>query len=508
TPMEEGSDDLTSRLSLDGGRFYKYDHYDHLNHPRPPSRPFAINLLGCRKFLTVRIVGAAKEEGGEGGKFNLWCMDGETEKEWQVQGRTWEEFKELRRKLTELRPSIGQVAFPKEVNGSTGLNLFGTRERMDLEGRRVGLEKFLRKISTLVYTSNLHPKSREIMHAMQEFLACGEQEFKVSDRSRSAALRRAVQCYTARVFLLPVLDILVAQFVAGVKGSLPTNAQIVNMCKQPERGSLKAATAEGLERVRGFLQQLFDVVSEGCKEDLKGISEREFYKGPEMNEERIEKIVKSGVRRQVEAEVYVPLRSILSRVTVNAYRREDVEMKKRVEGLKGQEQAFYNIPEQLRSPTRYGRASEILANGIGKSTLPKDKLDAIVSSAGAIVDIFKEEGLGGEGGPGDKSLGADDFLPIFINCVVNSGLDRMVSLCVLVNGLVDEGSKIGETGYYMATFEAAVEHIKVMVVGEGGECVFLREEEEEEGGGVGEEGGGGQDVDKLERMLATSGFMG
>jgi hypothetical protein len=44
------------------------------------------------------------------------------------------------------------------------------------------------------------------------------------------------------------------------------------------------------------------------------------------------------------------------------------------------------------------------------------------------------------------------------------------SLCVLVNGLVEESCKIGETGYYMATFEAAVEHIKVMRVGKVRGC--------------------------------------
>ena len=151
-------------------------------------------------------------------KFTIWCMDGETETEWQVPGKTWSSFKDLRRSLTILRPSIGQVAFPKEAqSNSTGLNLFGSRDKLDLEGRRLGLEKFLRKISTLVYTSNLHPSSREIMLKIQEFLQCDIQIGRNIERKREDKLRRAVQCYTARVFLLPVLDILVGQFVAGVK---------------------------------------------------------------------------------------------------------------------------------------------------------------------------------------------------------------------------------------------------------------------------------------------------
>ena len=192
TPPEEG--DETMRLSLDetvgrgeGEKFYKYDHYDHLNHPRPPLKPFAINLEGCRKVLTIRIIGAQEDEGG--GKFNVWCMDGESETEWLVVGRSWDDFKTLRRRLTELRPSIGQVVFPKEFAVGGGLNLFGNRERVDMEGRRLGLEKFMRKIGTLVYTSNLHPQSQQIMHTIQEFLKCEVRWSEGSERSELPNVR-------------------------------------------------------------------------------------------------------------------------------------------------------------------------------------------------------------------------------------------------------------------------------------------------------------------------------
>jgi len=58
-----------------------------------------------------------------------------------------------------------------------------------------------------------------------------------------------------------------------------------------------------------------------------------------------------------------------------------------------------------------------------------------------------------------KELSADDFLPIFIYCFVQAELLRPSALCVLLRTLCDPLKKIGETGYYLASFESAVSYI-------------------------------------------------
>lgn len=55
-------------------------------------------------------------------------------------------------------------------------------------------------------------------------------------------------------------------------------------------------------------------------------------------------------------------------------------------------------------------------------------------------------------------IGADDFLPIFIFCVVRSEMERPCALMALLSGLCDTSK--GEASYYLATFEAAIAHIR------------------------------------------------
>jgi len=57
-------------------------------------------------------------------------------------------------------------------------------------------------------------------------------------------------------------------------------------------------------------------------------------------------------------------------------------------------------------------------------------------------------------------LGADDFLPIFIFCVVQAEMERPCALCVLLRTLCDKSNRIGEIGYFLASFEAAITHIQ------------------------------------------------
>ena len=65
-----------------------------------------------------------------------------------------------------------------------------------------------------------------------------------------------------------------------------------------------------------------------------------------------------------------------------------------------------------------------------------------------------------------EHLGADDFLPIFIYVLMNSKICELSYLSTLLCNLCDPDKRLSETGYYLATFEAAVEHIKQMDIEE------------------------------------------
>ena len=73
----------------------------------------------------------------------------------------------------------------------------------------------------------------------------------------------------------------------------------------------------------------------------------------------------------------------------------------------------------------------IISECVGNSTLPYTKLIGIVAAAKEIFRLQEYEmGILEDETKTDASLlGADDFLPIFIFCVVKAGLERPNALC-------------------------------------------------------------------------------
>ena len=69
--------------------------------------------------------------------------------------------------------------------------------------------------------------------------------------------------------------------------------------------------------------------------------------------------------------------------------------------------------------------ASILRHGVGNSTLPCTKLRAIVNAAREISQLHVQEHHGD-----DLTGGADDFLPVFIFCVVQANLERPCALCM------------------------------------------------------------------------------
>ena len=61
---------------------------------------------------------------------------------------------------------------------------------------------------------------------------------------------------------------------------------------------------------------------------------------------------------------------------------------------------------------------------------------------------------------GEEVLGGDDFLPIFVYVVVQAGIPDLRYLQTVLSALCDPDKRLSETGYYVASFEAAVAHIR------------------------------------------------
>jgi hypothetical protein len=115
-----------------------------------------------------------------------------------------------------------------------------------------------------------------------------------------------------------------------------------------------------------------------------------------------------------------------------------------------------NRPQSRIPQTRISPESValILKRGVGKSTFPCAKLRAIVDAAREISRLYTQEH------DGKGVVGADEFLPVFIFCVVKANIDRPCALTILLRTLCDRSNSIGEIGYFLASFEAAITHLQ------------------------------------------------
>jgi hypothetical protein len=61
-------------------------------------------------------------------------------------------------------------------------------------------------------------------------------------------------------------------------------------------------------------------------------------------------------------------------------------------------------------------------------------------------------------------VSADDFLPMFTYVLVQADLPQLLLVKEVMVKLVDDEEMFGECGYYMATLEAATQHVVNMAV--------------------------------------------
>ena len=369
-----------------------------------------IPLMGVRKALCTRIVNTFIEETRIA--YTIWVYDVESGREWYAPIRYSRDFCDLRDATLPLCPeAIGLLPFPK--TGGSWSNVFGgalvSRDESN-EPDRVRqakcsqLENFLRALCAMIYCHELHPQVAEVAIHVQSFLGCetglagtppgigkssNEEEdwgYTPTNQSQGASrksstkrfrrkrrycgedeipghddyqvsvrllLKRSLQRYTHRLFLLGTMKAIVDQFTDATRARAPQLRELESM-ETEGRAALKTRAMTDMERIQAFLDQMLDLIIEGCMGDFESIAARkdfhpifEFYqpiveslegsfdsnaddeKRPVRNSAQLaywDRLTREAVREQIEIEVYVPLRSVVSRLLVNGWRHEDMEV--------------------------------------------------------------------------------------------------------------------------------------------------------------------------------------
>lgn len=322
----------------------------------PQSSDVFIPLMGVRKALCARIVNTFLDD--QRRAYTIWVYDVESGREWYAPVRYLSDFQELRSATGPLCRSIYQIPFP-----SSGWLAFGVHEKSEPDSVRDAkcrqLETFLRRLCTHLYTDSLHPNIAEIAIHVQSFLGCDvglspgngsflylqnyslnnepmwgqrlEEAHTVVQMNVRLLLKRSIQRYTYRLFLLHAMKRVVDDFVTKTRENGPTLKEIEALGAQG-RDVLKARAMRDLGRIQGFLDQIQDLVLEGCAADFESIARRrdfvalrDFMNG-KAGDAYLNKTVREAVREQIEIEIYVPLRCVVSRLLVNGWRHDDMEI--------------------------------------------------------------------------------------------------------------------------------------------------------------------------------------
>ncbi|KAL7552984.1 hypothetical protein ACHAWF_016220 [Thalassiosira exigua] len=454
-----------------------------------PSDVF-VPLMGVRKAICVRIMNTFLDNRNRTA-FTIWCYDVESGMEWYAPVRYYNDFRDLRTALIRVDKTIGDIPFPS-LGWSLGFASEAKESAKTKEARRSQLEVFLRRVFAGMYRAKLHPFLAEVAVHLQTFVGCdtvlGEgDELRMSlskqvaisestygkrtpdpksepDNNAQMHLKRSIMRYCYRLFLLPSVEQLVSQFIDAAIEKVTAEAM-----GPATRKRRKGEATKDVEKIRDFIDQVQELILEGCHDDFVSMSQRRDFAAlvDDLDNSVRDGLFREAVREQTELEVYVPLRSTISKYLVYAWYNEDQEVKHKMKALAEKPQSYFRIPKEHRSRSDWKSVSRILQEGVGRSTLPCVKLRAVVDAAKEITQLDSEERsvfpdasfFDGKVVTKTKALGADDFLPIFIFCLVRAKIERPSALCELLSLMCDPAKMNGETGYYLASFHAALTHI-------------------------------------------------
>ena len=453
-----------------------------------------LQMGAVRKGLCVRILNTFSD--GNNTAYTVWVYDCEAETEFYAPVRYYDDFVDLRAASIRLIKATDEFPF--------ALKNWLPMVESDVvkETKRKQLEQFLRSLCAVTYKLPLHPNLVELAIHLQSFLGCdtetGASESNLilnhqtisnnslysasgvgdghtdQERTSRSQLKGSIQRYVYRIFLLPCIEDVAAQFVDSVQSEIPTLDEMREL-ERRSLGLLKERSSKILAKTQHFIDSFQDLVFEGCKEDMFSIADHDDYSSlrnridSNTGELYCEELFRQAIREHVEIEIYVPLRKAISTVLVNGWRHDDMSLKHKMNSLQTRPQSYFDL--QQESPSGWESVIHILREGVGRSSLPCNKLRAIVDAAKEIYRLHEEEQLmnlsrkEGSSESLDESiekLGADDFLPMFVYCIIMADLERPCALCALLEELCDKRARIGEVGYYFSSFQASVAYIQDM----------------------------------------------
>nr|CCA23251.1 conserved hypothetical protein [Albugo laibachii Nc14] len=364
-----------------------------------------------------------------------------------------------------------------------------TRSLADIEQQKILFDSFLRHTAALVSPAPLGPRRRRAILTLQQFVEVNR-HCMVSERQACCICHspwrdeRNVQRDVENLFQKHPIFIEFEKFVASVtrQAQGATRRRKKAFTPPHARNILKNTSAV----MRGYQVRL-------CKDAkfIRYIDERGFGLSEDDHEKFIDNarhavtaIVEKAVYIQLEDHVYEALRTITSEETEST-------LKEKFCCLQDMPQSYFGISTQFVSKNDWEFARHEFRQ-LDDYALPIDKVRCIVRAAKAIfhtcsvqpadepehptskrnksssftsveemAGITDESGLQVSSPSRTRALAADDFLPIHLFVVVTTNTSKpLITKQLLQIMCRDPHDMLGEIGYYLTNYEAAIRFVK------------------------------------------------
>jgi len=215
------------------------------------------------------------------------------------------------------------------------------------------------------------------------------------------------------------------------------------------------------------------LISLGLDENAPAENERKAMSlqvkmSTELRDDDVQDLARQSIRRQVEIEIYIACGGFVKRVLEHALKEEESVLKRNIDALYPNPQSFYGISMGTISPTSWEKVVTMF-NQFRHFSLPQDRVKHLVVCAKEIPNIYACEHLSNP-----EHMGADEFLPVFIYVIVQARVPNLLALNMEMQSLVDPEKRCGEAGYYLASLEAAIEHVKEVDPLSGQSALLIR----------------------------------
>jgi len=240
-----------------------------------------------------------------------------------------------------------------------------------------------------------------------------------------------------------------------------------------------------LDELKEFMDNVQAYMMENRYEELRAHVERFQHNNnifgiqDDLSLDACQQLISEAIRHEVEDFICVPVLPELSVYLKSNLQRKENVLRDRINKLREKPQIYFDIPVDKLSVSSWIDVVETM-NEIDDMFLPSSKLQKLVEAANLIHAVYKAERIfnlpsfnrtsncsveslanerASDASESDSVLSGDDFLPIFIYVIVQSRLSYPLTLMKMLNALCDREKRMGESGYYLASYEAALEHL-------------------------------------------------